>query len=410
MLRLSKGSRARGRIKSTADDFRVEEIARNGTILGIGNEIRAESLGMDENPEGKFALFVMQKRDWNTTQALKTLARRMRRGIKSTGFAGTKDRTSVSTQLCSMFGVRAHDLRHIHVKDIAINGAWQSSTGIRIGDLLGNRFSITVRELSGGGNVGGMIDQLGGVFPNYFGEQRFGNRNANVAIGLDILKGDFESAVMRFLTDSRNESNEDAVEARKRLESDMDFNAAMDYFPGYLKYERTMLEYLSRFPKNYANAIRKLPRSISLMFVHSVEAQMFNMELEGLVKEGKRSPGRDELSCAADANGFPDISTTGRHEENATNRFMVGRIIGYDSTDINDTERRLMDELGITEESFKVKGMAELNAKGTYRVLFAPFLDIRHEENDELETCTIGFSLPSGSYATVLIDELVETY
>ena len=410
MLRLSKGSRARGRIKSTADDFVVEEIARNGTALGIGKEIAAEALGMEENPDGKFAVFVMQKRDWNTTQALKALARRMRRGIKSTGFAGTKDRTSISTQLCSMFGVKADDLKSIHVKDIAINGAWQSSTGVRMGDLLGNRFGITVRELSGGNRIGGTIEELDGMFPNYFGEQRFGNRNANVAIGLDMLKGNFEGAAMRFLTDSQNESNADAVEARKRLESDMDFSAAMEYFPGYLKYERIMLEYLSRFPKNYANAIRKLPRSISLMFVHSVEAHIFNAELEEAIKDGRRSPKNGDLSCAADANGFPDISTTGRHGENANNRFMVRRIIGHDSTDINDTERSLMDELGITEESFKVKGMTELNAKGTYRVMFAPFLDVRHEENNEQETGTIGFSLPSGSYATVLIDELVEIY
>ncbi len=408
MLRLSKGSRARGRIKSTADDFRVEEIARNGIALGIGDQISAEMVGMSEDLEGKFVLFVMQKRDWNTTQALKALAGRMRRGIRSTGFAGTKDRTSISTQLCSMFGVRAQDLRSVHIKDIAINGAWQSSTGIMMGDLLGNRFGITVRELSNGTQIGSMIEQLGGIFPNYFGEQRFGNRNANVAIGLDILKGNFENAAMRFLTDSQNESNEDAVEARKRLESDMDFAAAMNYFPGYLKYERTMLEYLSRFPKNYANAIRKLPRSISLMFVHSVEALMFNAELELLVKDGRRNPEKDDLSCGADRNGFPDISTTGRHDGNGDIRFMAGRIIGYDSTDINETERSLMDELGITEESFKVKGMTELNAKGTYRVMFAPFLNIEHSENEEQETGTITFSLPSGSYATVLMDELVE--
>ena len=68
---------------------------------------------------------------------------------------------------------------------------------------------------------------------------------------------------------------------------EQDFKEALKYFPEYLKYERMLLEYLARFPDNYANAIRKLPRSISLMFIHSVESYIFNKELEERINEGE---------------------------------------------------------------------------------------------------------------------------
>ena len=147
------------------------------------------------------------------------------------------------------------------------------------------------REGSGGseGSISSTVSELGGIFPNYYGEQRFGYRKTNFNIGLSMLKGDFKAAALNFLTSTQNETMDDAREARKRLSDELDFGAALDYFPKYLKYERSMLEYLSKYPTNYANAIRKLPRSLSLMFIHSVEAQIFNWELDERIKEAQCS-------------------------------------------------------------------------------------------------------------------------
>ncbi len=406
MLRLAKGKRAKGIIKSRPEDFRVEEITANGTVLEIGKHYSPEILGMNNEPEGKFSVFVMQKTNWNTSQALKTIARKFRRGVKSTCFAGTKDRTSVSTQLCSIFGVKPDELARMHVKDISINGAWAGSEKVKMGDLLGNRFGITVREPSDYDRVGGIISELDGLFPNYFGDQRFGNRGINLDIGVDILKGDFKGAAMRFLTDTQNEINEDSKAAREKLVNELDFKEAMNYFPGYLKYERSMIEYLARFPDNYANAIRKLPRSLSLMFIHSVEAHIFNKELEERIANGQTKPKPGDVVCHEDAYGFPDLSKT--EEFDGKKAFLVGNILGFDTKSVTELEQKTLDELGLTLESFKVQGLNELNSKGTSRSLFAPFKNISYGYSEEAGTLELGFSLPAGCYATVLMDELVE--
>jgi tRNA pseudouridine13 synthase len=405
MLRLSKGKRATGTIKGSPEDFKVEEIASNGIVLKIGQHYTAAELGFQEAPEGQFTVFIMQKTGWNTAQALKSVAQRANRGLKSVGFAGTKDRMSQSTQLCSIFGPEPAQISNIKIKDIAINGAWKSDSKVELGMLAGNRFTITVRNATDTDSIDKNAGELGGIFPNYFGEQRFGSRKNNFDVGLAILKGDFEGAVMRFLTDTSNETNEEAIAVRKRLADERDFTEALDYFPIYLKYERSVLEYLSKSERNFANSLKKLPRSITLMFVHSVEASIFNSELEEMIKAGHTAPENGDMVCPLDKIRFYDLSKTAKYEKGASG-FLTGNIIGHETKDLTDFEKEALEKLGLTTESFRVKGMRELDCKGTQRVFFAPFGGFESKIADG--NPTLSFSLPSGAYATVLLDELIE--
>jgi tRNA pseudouridine13 synthase len=404
MLGLS-GKRATGSIKQAPEDFRVEEITPNGVILKLDTEYSPDQLGMQAS-DGKFTVFVLQKTNWNTAHALKMVAKATHRGIKSAGFAGTKDRIAQSTQLCSMFGAEPEQLKGVRIKDIKINGTWKSDAKIELGMLAGNHFTIRVRDVAGAENLDQGIAALGGLFPNYFGEQRFGSRKNNTEIGLAMLKCDFEGAVMNFLTNTSNETNPEATGARTRLAADHDFTEALDYFPTYLKYERTILDYLSKSERNFANAIRQLPRSINMMFIHSVESMIFNRQLENMIKENHTVPAQGDIVCAPDPARFYDLSDRWGYEKGGKEGLMVGNILGYETKALTDFERGELDRLGITLESFRAKGIAELNCKGTTRVLFAPYRDLSTGRGDgEL---TLSFSLPSGSYATIFMDQLID--
>jgi tRNA pseudouridine13 synthase len=406
MLRISKGNRATGSIKQFPEDFRVEEITQNGTVLQLDRQYSPSELGMEAKEGGGFVVFVLQKTNWNTAHALKEVARATHRGMKSVGFAGTKDRVSQSTQLCSMFGAEPEQLNGLRIKDIKINGAWKYDAKIELGMLAGNRFTIKVRNVKGADRLDQCVQLLGGTFPNYFGEQRFGTRANNFNVGLAMLKGDFEGAAMNFLTDTSNETNKEAIEARTRLAGDRDFTEALDYFPSYLKYERTVLDYLSKYERNFANALRRLPRSINLMFVHSVEDMIFNRQLERMIAEGHTRPIGGDLVCAPEASGFYDLSKIWKFEKGGKEGFMVGNILGYETEELTDFEKEELERLGLTPASFKAKGISELGCKGARRVLFAPYKDMSVQKSEgEL---TLGFSLPSGSYATVLVDQLID--
>lgn len=399
MLALSKASGIGGSIKNSAEDFIVKEITKEGLVLEPNKEY---NLGKES---GKFAVFVLQKRNWNTQEALIAIAKRLGRGKKSIGYAGMKDRIATTVQLASIYGVGAEQLRQIRIKDISINGAWSSKEGIKMGDLLGNSFSVKIKGSSKEKEkIERILDELNNQFPNYFDRQRFGIRGNNHIIGMHIIKGEFEEAVFEYLTSSSNERNEAAVEARRRLYEERDFKKALEYFPKYLKNERSVIDYMARY-NNYANALRKLPRGLSLLFVHAVEDYIFNLALEERIKANDLELNKDELSCRANSYGFPNIEDRAIGLEGS---FPVFALVGYESKDeeISGYEKEVMDKLGISKEDFHIKSMPELSMKGSYRVCFAPFRDFSYYIEDEL---SMNFSLPAGSYATVLIREFTKT-
>ncbi|MDE1849833.1 MAG: tRNA pseudouridine(13) synthase TruD [Candidatus Micrarchaeota archaeon] len=400
MENLSKSNGIGGTLKSVPEDFVVKEITGRGIILEPGKIYTSKDLGDEEVPEGKFTTMVLQKRDWNTIQALTSIAKLAGRGRKSIAYAGTKDRTSISVQLASIFGATPEQLTRIRLKDISINGAWKSN-GVEMGSNIGNAFEISIRQIAST-KIEPIIEELNGRFPNYFDRQRFGSRLNNATVGLCIMRNDFKEAAMHYLTDTENETNADAKEARKRLAEEMDFKSALSYFPRHLKGERSVISYMAMYD-NYANALRKIPRGILIMFIHAVESMVFNNALEGRIRS---KDFESEMHCAANFYGFPDISTV-----NATDgEFAAAPLIGYETKEqyISEYEKEAMETLEIKAQDFKIRGMPELSMKGSFRVMLAPIKEMKYSFNEKHSNAKIGFAIPSGSYATVLLNEITK--
>lgn len=401
MITLTKHAGIGGELKNEPEDFIVKEITSKGIILQPGKTYTPGDLGENESQEGRFTTFVLEKRNWETIRAILEIAKRMSKGRKSISYSGIKDKRSVSVQLACIYGVEPANINAVKISEIKINGAWKSD-GLELGGNLGNCFSIRVKGVHDPESIPEIVEELNGLFPNYFDRQRFGYRLNNFRIGLSIINNDFEGAVMTFLTDSSNENDPEAREARRILSEEMDFQKAISYFPSHLRYERTMIAYLARY-KNYANAIRKIPRGIAMMFVHSVENLIFNAALEERIKEENF---HSKIYCGKNFYGFPEDE---KISEGAEEGFPMAALIGYETRDeqIGDYEKAIMEKLGITRESFKIKGMPELSMKGAYRLLLSPFKDFSYsaEEADAV----LNFSIPSGVYATILLNEITKS-
>ena len=406
MLPLSKHAGSGGEIKISPDSFIVEEITGKGTILEVGKEYSAAQIGEQSTENGKFARFVVEKSNWNTIEALRNIARKFGRGARSVGYAGMKDRAARTVQLASIFGVNADEVAKVNIRDVSINGAWQSSSEVAMGDLLGNHFKIGIHSPQNPHNAQYVVDELDGRMPNYFDRQRFGTRLNNHRIGLGIIRGDFEFAAMEFLTGTANETNQDAIEARERLKSEMDFKSAIAYFPKYLRGERTVIEYLSRYENSYSNALMKLPRGILLMFVHSVEDIIFNYSLEKHIENWSFE--NCAVRCGYNSYGFPDISKldyTGHIGEGVP----LANLIGYETNQdsISEYEKEALEVLGLDIGSFKLRGMGELSMKGSVRPLLTNVKDLKCNVSEGM--LDVDFSLPAGSYATVMISEITKS-
>lgn len=357
------------------DEFIVEEITRSGVQLEAGKEHSFPDELIDEKKF--FSRFVLEKRAWTTPRALGAVARALHAKASRFNAAGNKDRNAVTVQLCSAFCVQPERLLSIRVKDISIRGAWLAKEKVRMGELKGNRFTITLNKENCGvepdaNEIRRNAEHRQYLFRNYFGYQRFGSSRSNTAaVGLHLLKGDFEAAAKEYLF-GEGDSQEEAIAARSRLKKDLDYKAALDYYPHWLKLERSLLGYLSLHPTDYAGALRKFPRGISLLFIHAMQSELFNEELRAFDGEQSES--------------------------------LEGNLVGFES-EANEFERAWLEERGLSIESFRLPRAPELASKGNKRKLFARL------ENFEVlseSPVKLRFSLGSGCYATTALEELLE--
>ena len=393
LAHLSKTSGTGGSIKSVPEDFIVEEIAQDGTVYQMGRQFTRPDVS------GPYTHFILQKRDWSTSSALAEIARRLHVSQSGTNSAGIKDKAAISTQLASVRGAGKEALLSLKIRDISINGAWGANDRVHIGDLLGNRFSIRVQGTIANPEerVKVIAEELDGKFPNYFGEQRFGSTRRNThLVGQKLLQGNLEEALMMFLCDSDGEENPQAREARKELKEKRDYGKALGYFPKHLRLERSLIAQLSVMPGDPAQALRRLPRNILLLFIHAFQSHLFNTLLSERILEGPLELEGGEYFCG-ETHGFPDIGKT------EGEGWICGKLIGY-NTPLNPREKALLEELGIAKEAFRMESLPEIASKGTYRTLLAPMKDFNFKREDTL----FRFELPSGSYATVAMREFMD--
>ena len=92
-----------GTIKNKAEDFLVEEITNEGEILQL-DTVNWKPKTTSIQPS-KFVHFILQKRDWSTSYAIKEIAKKLHTSPKRFSYAGQKDKTAITTQLVSAQGI-----------------------------------------------------------------------------------------------------------------------------------------------------------------------------------------------------------------------------------------------------------------------------------------------------------------
>ncbi len=347
-------------IKKTAEDFIVEEITPEGEILEVGKEYKFKG------GKGKHLVCVLIKKDWDQNLVLKKIARNLRISKKRIRYAGMKDKKAITSQRISIFAITPEEVEKIRIKDVKIFPINYSTEGLKLGDLKGNRFTIKVFS----DNPPRKIKRI----PNFFGIQRFGDKRATShLIGKEIIKGNFKKAVEIMLTYYSEKEKPEAREARKRLAEEKDYKKALEYFPKYLKFERSMLAHLSKYPNDYVGALRTLPKMLRIMFVHAYQAYLFNKFLKKVI----------ELNLP--------------YEE--------GPLYGYELNLKNKLEEEILKQEGLTLSQFKVNSMPEMSTKGKRRKLFIELKDLEIKKENKKEYL-VRFSLPKGSYATIVISAL----
>ncbi len=161
----------RGDLRSSSSDFRVDEI-----------------LSFQPSGEGEHLFLQVKKTDSNTEWVARQLQKQSGLTSRDIGYAGKKDRHSISTQWFSLhLPGRQVELSELAGEGYEIVTAVRHNKKLRRGSLLENKFEIILRNLTEKIDEEqlAMIARIG--VPNYFGKQRFGIDANNLVMADKLL-------------------------------------------------------------------------------------------------------------------------------------------------------------------------------------------------------------------------------
>ncbi|MBI4044326.1 MAG: tRNA pseudouridine(13) synthase TruD [Candidatus Diapherotrites archaeon] len=399
-----------GRIKKRAFDFIVKEITPEGKkceILAFDKEDGTKNIVEKNWPEPtgqEQLLLTLEKFNTDLNFAIRYMARGMHLSGKRFGYAGMKDKRAVTSQRISIWKPDYEKVKNFTNRFLSLREAEWSDKRIELGDLWGNEFEITVREIELDENetrkrINECIAEIEKGIPNFFGLQRFGGvREITHLVGREILRGNIEGAVMLYLTSTAPEEDEETKNARQQLAATMDFAQASKSFPTRLRYERAIIHHLCRYPRDFAGALGMLPKYLRIMFTHAYQSHLFNKVVRWRVEQGL---GLEPLEGDILLEGIATAPLFGFESELAQGK--PGEI-----------EKQVLEEEGIGLKDFKLKVLSELSSKGKRKqlALSPKNLSIKEVGKDEFtEGCTkavIGFYLSKGNYATTVIREIMK--
>lgn len=169
-------------------------------LPGVGGRLKTvpEDFEVEEIPayepcgSGDFLYLWVEKRDLGAEYFARQVAHRLGITPGEVGTAGLKDRRAVTRQMVSVPAHAEERLPQLDGDGIRVLRVSRHGNKLRPGHLRGNRFRILVRDAEWAAErVGPVLDRLRQHgLPNFYGPQRFGRGGETLRLGLALLRGE----------------------------------------------------------------------------------------------------------------------------------------------------------------------------------------------------------------------------
>ena len=318
--------------------------------------------------EGEHLVLFIRKKNLSTLELISVLAKYLGIKNKEIGYAGLKDKHAMTKQYISLHKKHEETLDKFEHDGIKILSKTYHNNKIRIGHLSSNRFYIRLKKVNP--TDAKKIDEAlknisNSGMPNFFGYQRFGRDGDNHIDGEKIAKGEKKERNVKIkkLLISAYQSHLFNLWLSRRLE----INSLISSF----KVEE--LEPLLNIPKLELEKLKNQKHPFKLIEGDIMEHYPYGRLFEF-----------DQSEHDFDRFNKRDISVTG---------LLCGKKAKISSGFARDIEKDFDDEI---------------NADGTRRYAWVYPTDVEGRFNKQEAQYELNFTLPKGSYATVLIEEIAK--
>jgi tRNA pseudouridine13 synthase len=256
------------KIKARAEDFVVDE------ILDVPIEKR-----------GAYGLYRLEKRHENTVSVLHEISKELRLPFSAFSFGGRKDKHAITRQHVTIKETRAFPRLQKKNYSLEFLGFLRKPMAPQF--IKGNHFDVVVRDLGNDETQRAdegitQIKKYG--FPNYFDDQRFGSLDPLYGfIAEKILKKHFNGALKIYLT---RLSSEDRKEEKDRKKF---FFENWGFWPACLEkattpFEKMAFSHLNKVPKGFVPVLQKIPHEDLSLFYSTFQAYLWNTALEEMIR------------------------------------------------------------------------------------------------------------------------------
>ena len=373
----TKFSGSKGKIKQSNEDFQVSEV------------ISEKALGTISEDNG-LSVYLLTKNGIDTTHALHDIEKRYGLSLRALGL---KDSNAVTEQFVQTKTV-SRSLEKIEGKKYSLKRIGFSKKPIAKQDMLGNKFRIKISDST---NIS-QFDEYDKIL-NFFGYQRFGSkRPITHLVGKAIIQKNYQTAIHFLLGYSSKYDSDENNHYRKLISERKSDSEVIDELPKSMDIEITILKSLVK-SDDQKIAIRKIPLQMRRFYVQAYQSYIYNktLSMAFAYEEDLFLPQENDV-C------YDRTNKLGKFQNELGQRLTVP-LVGHSyfkKTRFDYYIQKILEEEEILPSDFLIKDFQEISAEGGFRNSSIQCDDFQ-ASND-----TVEFQLSRGSYATIIIREILK--
>ena len=367
-----------GRIKTSNDTFIVKEILSDKALKSIS----------DNNG---FSVYILQKNGIDTMHALRDVEKRFGLVLKSMGL---KDANALTEQYVFSKTI-SKSFEKIEGKNYLLRRIGFIKKPFSKKDMIGNHFEIKIDNLLKPLSDFKEYEKI----LNFFGYQRFGSRRPITHhVGKTIIQQNYEKAV-DFLLNFCSEYDTEKNNANRRIISERVSNAsAIETIPKSMDIEISILKKLSE-TNDMKAAIRSISLQMRRFYIQAYQSYIFNKTLSLAFDYGEDLLNPKEGDVCFDRNYM-----LGKFQNDPYQRLAIP-LVGHSyfpKTRFDFYIQKILKEEEISIQDFFIKDFQEISIEGGFRNSLIQCNDF------EINNDTVKFNLSRGSYATIVLREILK--